>query len=268
MRYIWYHPFFTKYTEGYLLESHQRNAIKHGYHILAENELYRVSFNDHLTLVGHSSSDAAGDKKDAGKYMHGELAHELAETLVTCGLTTAPKILSLECCEAGSDDGLAFDLSRLAFFKFVFIETCVAGIGRKPDKVKWNLKEDGYGRAIMGTGAGELPWRLLFNGIELARYQHDSYKVDASVQLFLDLDTWPTIRSAYQPGIFGGRIGRYMFFKDTETFSLNKLIQFAKQEPDSASAKAFEIYTQQELIQDGSTDNHSTASFETVVFTK
>lgn len=266
MRYIWYHPFFKKHTPSEILESHQGNALKHGYRILAENDLSKVKLDDHLTLVGHSSQDAAGDDEDNGRFMHGELAHELADRLAACGLATAPRILSLECCHAGNDNGLAFDLSRLDFFKFVFIETCVAAVGRKPKKVKWNLKEDDYGRAIIGSGIGEHPWRLLFNGYILESYQHASYKIEMRTQLFLNEDTWPIIRAAYQPGFFGGRIGRYMFFTGTSVFSLDDLIGFSKQNPNSASARALEIYTQQEFANDDSIDCQSKSLFETVVF--
>lgn len=147
-RYIWFHPSYVLESAEATLLGQQTNAKDHGYILLNDQELGKVTCEDHLTIIGHSTL-APTPAEDTGLYIQGDTADALIRRLTTNGLKEAPKILSLESCRAGISGGLAQQLSRSPFFKYTLIEANLNSVGRKPMEMQWNFPTDSLGRAVL-----------------------------------------------------------------------------------------------------------------------
>nr|WP_238148693.1 hypothetical protein [Legionella pneumophila] len=163
-RYIWFHPSYVSESAEATLLGQKTNAKDHGYILLNSHELGQVTWEDHLTIMGHSSL-ATTPSDDTGLYMQGDTAIDLIDRLTTNGLKEAPKILSLESCQAGIPGGLAQQLSRSPFFKYTLIEGNLSGVGRKPRETLWNFPTDSLGRAVLKLDNS--PWMFYLGGFWL-----------------------------------------------------------------------------------------------------
>lgn len=236
-RYIWIHSSYALESAESTLIRQQTNAKEHGYTLLNDQELGQVTWEDHLTVMGHSSSKA-DPSVDTGLYMEGDTALDLIRRLTANGLKEAPKILSLESCRAGIPGGLAQQLSQSPFFKHTLIEANLSSVGRNPMETQWNFPTDSLGRAVLKLDNS--PWMFYLGGFLIGRLTHDTYTTE---DLFSRLSP-PTFHkhffAHYQPGFFGGRSGRHCLFNKT-TITLEKASDFAHENPDSASAKALDV---------------------------
>ena len=169
-QYMWFHPSYVAETSEITVEGQKENARKHGYIVLGEKELGKVRSWDHLTIVGHStapqsSSSDSSSENDCGLYIQGDTADECYTRLRYSGLRVPPKVLSLECCHAAIDGGIAETLSAHKFFKTSLVEANPSGVGRNPETVVWSgFLLDKFGRAVMFHG--EYDWVFMRGGGE------------------------------------------------------------------------------------------------------
>ncbi|HAT8357570.1 TPA: hypothetical protein GDD45_12845 [Legionella pneumophila] len=240
-RYIWFHPSYVSESAEATLLGQKTNAKDHGYILLNSHELGQVTWEDHLTIMGHSSL-ATTPSDDTGLYMQGDTAIDLIDRLTTNGLKEAPKILSLESCQAGIPGGLAQQLSRSPFFKYTLIEGNLSGVGRKPRETLWNFPTDSLGRAVLKLDNS--PWMFYLGGVLVGRLIHDTYKIKDLFHILSPPAFHEHFFVHYKPGLFGGRAGRYCFFNKS-TIMLEKASNLAYENPDSASAKAIEAVLEQ-----------------------
>lgn len=236
-RYIWFHPSYVLKSAESTLLGQQANVKSYGYILLNDQELEKVTWEDHLTVIGHSSRNTT-PAGDTGLYMHGDTAIDLVERLTTNGLKETPKILSLECCRAGIPGGLAWQLSRSPFFKYTLIEANLNSVGRRPRETQWNFPTDSLGRAVFKRD--DSPWMFYLGGRLVGRFTHDTYTMENIFSILSPPAFHEHFFVHYQPGLFGGRAGRYCFFNKT-TIILEKALGFAHENPDSACAKALDI---------------------------
>ncbi|HDV6633023.1 TPA: hypothetical protein RJX14_001824 [Legionella pneumophila] len=236
-RYIWFHPSYVSESAEATLLGQKTNAKDHGYILLNSHELGQVTWEDHLTIMGHSSL-ATTPSEDTGLYMQGDTAIDLIDRLTTNGLKEAPKILSLESCQAGIPGGLAQQLSQSPFFKYTLIEGNLSGVGRKPRETLWNFPTDSLGRAVLKPDNS--PWMFYLGGFLVGQLIHDTYKIKDLFNTLSPTAFHKHFFVYYQPGLCGGRAGRYCFFNKT-TITLEKASCLAHEDPDSASAKALEV---------------------------
>ena len=239
-RYIWYHPLYIKQDQQKSLNAkcapgQIRNAQEYGYIYLSENQLNKVGINDHLTIVGHSS---VGDLVDDGLTLQGDNAEALVKRLKRSGLQVAPKILSLESCKVGINNGLGFKLSSNIFFRNSIIEASDSSVGRNPGFINWNgFKLDSFGRILLKE---ELSlWKIIFRGKLFSSFRHAQYNLVEEVDKYLSKNIHIEFMNCYKPGLFGGRAGRYSWFYNRE-ITLEKATYFARDNLESASARALE----------------------------
>lgn len=216
-QYIWYHPAYiageTDRGKRYIVEGQIQEAIRFGYTQLSGNELHRVTADDHLTLVGHSCgpSNDLEEKEDSdddtGKYMQGETAEDILARLKDDGLTASPAILSLECCHAAVQDGLAEQLSRLSFFQQTLIEAHVSGVGRhwKPGP-NGGFAIDTYGRKVIFMADGL--WHFYLAGNLVKRAEHGKYDLLA---ILVDVNPLPSKEALYT--VYNGYVSGFSFSK-------------------------------------------------------
>ncbi|MGQ3889845.1 hypothetical protein ACQUW5_12540 [Legionella sp. CNM-1927-20] len=183
-QYMWYHPHYFLETSVHIVAGQMENARKYGYIILEGNELHKVKREDHLTIVGHSTPpklagidlDEDEDLNDTGYYIQGENAEQCVQRLKQAGLIEAPQVLSLECCRAGIEKGIAEQLSSQPFFKDTLIEANPGGISRSSGHVICSLVPDIYGRMVMRAEFN--PWVFLLSGQPVLKLRHNEYKIE------------------------------------------------------------------------------------------
>jgi hypothetical protein len=239
-QYFWFHPSYIAETSAKDVNGQKQNALKHQYIILEENELNRVSANDHLTLAGHSTPPKSTGEEDSdqGLHMQGETAEQLTARMIKAKLKVAPKVLSLECCKAGISNGLAYTLSTQSFFKNSFIETSTDSIGRNPGTISWtNMSEDGFGRVLRDERKHF--WHFLLRGKEVAKLAHGQYDLKSVINTLSPSNFHDRFFFYYKPGIFGGRVGRYCASTKNK-ITLERAIIFANEDPNSATAQALD----------------------------
>lgn len=235
-QYIWFHPRYIQETSGPIIKGQMNNAIKNNYIVLQEKELDHVLATDHLTIAGHSASP--GEEDDRGFYIQGETADQCVKRLINSGLGFAPKILSVECCKAAVENGIARGLSIHPFFKNSLIEANSGGIGRNPGYLIWNgMTVDNFGRVVMHEK--KHPWIFLLRGNIVASHLHGTYKLQEIIGTISHPDFHELFFAHYNPGIFGGRVGRYCFFTGNKII-LEQALTFANEDPESATSKTLD----------------------------
>ncbi|WP_199744140.1 hypothetical protein [Legionella sp. km772] len=241
--YIWFHPSYVQESDEELITGQKKNAQQHGYLVLAENELHKVKKSDHLTLVGHSTPPPSADKSnlnDSGDYIQGESAPQCVKRLKQAGLRCGPKIFSLESCLAGLPDGIAQQLSRDPFFKYTLIEANTTAVGRSYG-AHWALKMDYLGRAILNPQKSM--WHFYLQGYEIQRLVHASYKLEQVLEQIKPAYFQQRFFSNYQPGCFGGRVGRDC--AKGILLTLERALFFAQENQNSATADALDLTLKQ-----------------------
>jgi hypothetical protein len=241
-RFIWFHPSYILETDPKTIKGQIKNAKRHHYTVLAEDELYKVHAWDHLTIVGHSTApksetedqDTSTSEDDTGFYIQGETAKECVSRLRENGLKVPPKILSMECCRAGIIKGIAHQISEHPFFKTTVIETNTSGIGRNPGNIHWGMLIDSFGRAVVREDLN--PWLFLLGGKTIAKHKHAEYTLQQVLEKVLPYNFHTSFFSFYHPGFFGGRVGRYC--KNGIKITLEQATLFAEKSPNSATANA------------------------------
>jgi len=129
------------------------------YIFLGENELGLVSSQDHLTIMGHS----------CGQRIQEDTSDQLAKRLVKLGLKKAPRVLSLDCCDAGVENGVAQQLSILHFFENTIIEACVSNTVTSfhPEESDLPTTKNALGRGVISDD--EYPWIYFMAGTVVNR---------------------------------------------------------------------------------------------------
>ncbi|HHF7347322.1 TPA: hypothetical protein ACPSKE_000482 [Legionella feeleii] len=268
-QYIWFHPLYIKETAKATVEGQMRNAEKHGYVVLGEKELNKVSAEDHLTIVGHSfapklsvesdigagtpqvksleiNSELAEDSvqlDDPGFYIQRETAEQSVKRLQQAGLKKAPRVLSLECGMAAVRNGIAEQLSVHRFFINTIIEANANGIGRNPGNIHWTMHEDSFGRVVIKEH--ESPWIFLLAGAQVAKCNHGDYQIEEVISTILKQDFHTRFFSHYSPGFWGGRVGRYC--EETgQRITREKAVALAVEQPGSATDIALQEMDKEE----------------------
>jgi hypothetical protein len=227
------------------IKGQKESFLSHNYIVLGEDELHKVSAADHLTIIGHSTAPKTeADTETAGLYIQGDNANQCVARLKRHGLQYAPKLLSLECCHAAIAHGIAEQLSNHLFFKYSLIEASTAAVGRNPGMGGWSLRDDSYGRALLGHNK---LWIFYINGHSVAQREHDSYVIDDILKQISPQQFHVTFFSHYQPGCLGGRVGRYCLANKSK-ISLEQALFFAKEKTVSATQEALDL-TLDELYQ-------------------
>ncbi len=247
--YIWFHPKYIAKEDRDVWEGQQENAVRTGYVALGEHELHKVKASDHLTVVGHSTPPKSSDKEDeedTGHFIQGETASKFLRRLTYSGLSVPPKILSLECCQAGIADGLAYKLSKTPFMRNTIIEACTGGIGRETKHTKFSgFTFDVFQRVIKAKETR--PWKFYLAGKRVAAFAHASYALEDAIRSIVSRDFHFQFFRVYNPGIFGGRVGRYCD-KNSCRISLEQAKRFAKEKPGSATAIALKDLESEGLL--------------------
>ncbi len=244
-QYIWFHPSYLIETTQRIIDGQTKNAQKNGYIVLTQNELHKVGAEDHLTLVGHSTApNELGDDQDTGLYIQTETAEQCVNRLKRAGLKQAPKILSLECCNAGIPNGIGMQLAAHPFFYYTLIETNLSAIGRNPGTILWNMPIDRYGRVV--TDDKNKSWIFLHNGQVIDKKLHGTYELQDIIPKIEHFDFHSRFFAHYKPGFLGGRAGRHCFFTG-DKITPEKARFFASLEPESATVKALEEIDQEDL---------------------
>lgn len=242
-QYIWYHPSYVQKTSKDILQGQINNARTNHYIVLEENELDKVYAWDHLTIVGGTLSSQSDN--NTGLYIEKEDAGQCVKRLQQAGLKVSPKILSLECCNAGISEGIAQQLSNHLFFKNSLIEANVAMLGRNPGLVKWSgFTVDNFGRSA--SSLSDQSWVFLLAGKAIGAYSHGHYKLENILQQVLPVDFHTQFISHYNPGFFWGRVGRYCSSGEKITFEQATI--FADETPNSATAIALEKVMQEASV--------------------
>ncbi|WP_019216776.1 hypothetical protein [Legionella tunisiensis] len=265
-RYIWFHPFYIAETAKRIVEGQMRNAEQHGYIVLKEKELHKVSKHDHLSIVGHTLppkleidadvqvdvipplikvpedtgaelAEEVAQQDDTGFYIQGETAEQCVKRLQKAGLKKGPQVLSLECCIAAVTNGIAEQLSSHRFFINTIFEANTGGIGRNPGDIFWSMPEDSFGRVVMKSD--ENPWIFLLGGIQVAKRHHGTYQISEVVRTILQQDFHSRFFSHYKPGLRGGRVGRYCE-STGQRITREKAEVFALEQPKSATDTALQ----------------------------
>lgn len=242
-QYIWYHPSYVQKTSKDTLLGQIENARKHQYIVLGENELDKVYAWDHLTIVGGTSSFL--NDNNTGFYIEKEDAAQCVKRLQKAGLKVSPKILSLECGNAGITDGIALQLSNHLFFRNSLIEANNGMLGRNSGLIKWSgFTVDGFGRSA--SSSFDSSWFFFLGGKVSPAYSHGGYQLANILQQILPTDFHASFMNHYQPGFFWGRVGRYC--SSGEKITLEQATIFADETPNSASALALEQVMQEATV--------------------
>ncbi|HHF7344085.1 TPA: hypothetical protein ACPSKB_000486 [Legionella feeleii] len=269
-QYIWFHPLYISGTAKATVEGQMRNAEKHGYIVLKEKELNKVSARDHLSIVGHSFppkseveadidatllqvrppeemeaelAEDIGQREDTGFYIQGETAEQCIKRLQKAGLKKGPQILSLECCIAAAANGIAEQLSSHRFFINTIIEANTSGIGRNPGNLSWSMAEDCFGRVVLQDSKN--PWIFLLGGTQVAKRSHGTYQISEVIKTILQQDFHSRFFSYYRPGLRGGRVGRYC--ENTgQRITREKAVALAVEQPGSATDIALQEMDKEE----------------------
>jgi hypothetical protein len=236
-QYIWFHPTYTRKSNYNLINGQKKNADHHGYIVLHSNDLSRVTAKDHLTLVGHTTAPFAvlQSGSDTGYYIQGDNAQNLIKDLLALDLRCAPKLLTLECCRAGIATGLAQQLSKQDFLKYSMIEAYTGAVGRNPGNVSWSMPTDQFGRAVLSEEGNH--WMLYFRDQNVAAYRHGSVEIHHLLTQISPKRFHRKFIGHYNPGFFGGRAIRHYFSSDS-LITLEDALLWAREKPESASAKA------------------------------
>ena len=168
--FIFFHPQYLATERQDLINRHRNSAERHGYIVLAENGLDRVGLNDHLTIVGHTYAPTINEEEnldDTGEFIHGQHANQIVDLLRNNGLRHSPSILSLECCHAGTRNGIGETLSAQPFLRNTLIECCTGPVGRS---IHGNIQADSLGRQCLSN----TNWRLVRNGETVREFPHNT----------------------------------------------------------------------------------------------
>jgi hypothetical protein len=250
-QYIWFHPTYIAETKKTTLQGQINNAKQHHYIVLSENELGKVHAWDHLTIVGNSKSPKETeslneDENDGtGLFFQRETGVECVRRLQASGLRVPPKILSLECGYAAVKGGIAQQLSKHPFFSSTLLEANSNGIGRNPGTVVWSgFLKDAFGRTSIAQK--EKNWSFMVRGETISTYQHGEYNLKDVLKPLLSSNFHNRFFEVYNPGCNGGRVGRYCR-NNRIKITLEKAMQFATSDPDSATGRALESIMREEL---------------------
>ena len=239
-RYIWFHPTYVEEGERGLIPGQKKNAKAHGYIVLNENELDKVQPSDHLTIIGHTigpkKENEDSEREDTGSYIQAEPAEEVVRRLKQSGLSTAPKLLSLEACQAGKVSGIAEQLSKQTFFKYSIIEANLGPVGRNFGS-RWSHIPDAYGRVVLA--AHKNFWLFYLQGYLIQSQKHGEYELAKLITELCPVDFQQRFLAHYQPGFFGGRVGRYC--SKGNLLSIEKALFFAQENQSSATATALDL---------------------------
>lgn len=235
--YIWFHPTYIRKSNSSLINGQKKNANKHGYIILDGHDLSRVTAEDHLTLVGHSTAPASlvQSDSDTGNYIQGDSALTLTQSLIALDLVSAPRLLILECCRAGIINGLAQQLSKQPFFKYSMIEAYTGPVGRNPGNIYWSMPTDQLGRSVFTVEDNY--WMLYFRNQPVAAYTHGSVEIQNLLAQISPDQFHHRFLGLYNPGFFGGRAIRH-YLSSCSLITMQDALLWARQRPESASAKA------------------------------
>ncbi|STX42210.1 Uncharacterised protein [Legionella donaldsonii] len=269
-QYIWFHPLYIAETAKTTVVGQMRNAEKHGYIVLKEKELNKVSTRDHLSIVGHSFSpkleveadidamsllvrspkgmecelaEDIAQQEDTGFYIQGETAEQCIKRLQQAGLKKGPLLLSLECCIAAAANGIAEQLSSHRFFINTIIEANTSGIGRNPGNLSWSMPEDCFGRVVLQDSKN--PWIFLLGGSQVAKRSHGTYQISEVIRTILQQDFHSRFFSHYRPGLRGGRVGRYCE-STGQRITREKAVAFALEQRGSATDIALQEMDKEE----------------------